>query len=164
MNAAPELERVIVVLGARAHEILAAVDFGRAEPIICEGWSEGIAASIRCAARSLSDADPLVIAVGDQPGLTPHAVGAVVRASLGDPGRPPARAVYAGVPGHPVAIPSSIRDAVMRLRGDRGASGLLGGAVEVECGAAAAGLDVDTVLELQALTGHGHAGRGPRPS
>jgi CTP:molybdopterin cytidylyltransferase MocA len=151
MNEADELEHVIVVLGAHAHEVLAAVDFGRAEPVVCEGWSEGIAASLRFAVRALADADPLVIALGDQPGLTPAAIAAVVRAALADPGAHAARAVYAGVPGHPVAICSPLLEAVMRLRGDSGAGRLLGGAAEVECGGFAKGADVDTPEQLEAL-------------
>ncbi len=151
MNAVRELERVVVVLGAHSHEVLGAVDFGRAEPIICEGWSEGIAASLRCAVGALPHADPLVIALGDQPGLTPDAVGAVVRAALADPSTAAARAVYAGVPGHPVAMRSTLLAAVMRLEGDRGAGRLLGGAAEVECAGLAVGTDVDTKDQLEAL-------------
>src|SRR5438132_10270294 len=39
--ATPQLERVVVVLGANAAEISAAIDFGRAEPVICERWRHG---------------------------------------------------------------------------------------------------------------------------
>src|ERR1700738_4133407 len=120
MNATVKLERIVVVLGAHSDEILGAVDFGRAEPIVCEGWSEGIAASLRFALRALPDADPLVIALGDQPGLTPAAIAAVACAALADAGAQAARAVYERVPGHPVAIRSPLRAAVMRLRGDSG--------------------------------------------
>jgi CTP:molybdopterin cytidylyltransferase MocA len=151
MNAADELERVIVVLGAHSHEVLCAVEFGRAEPIVCEGWSEGIAASLRHALRALPDADPLVIALGDQPGLTPAAVSAVACAALADPCAQAARAVYEGVPGHPVAIRSPLREAVMRLRGDSGAGRLLGGVPEVECARLASGVDVDTTEQLEGL-------------
>ena len=43
--AVSELERVVVVLGAHAEEILARVDLGRAEPVICPEWEDGQAAS-----------------------------------------------------------------------------------------------------------------------
>ncbi len=151
MNAAEELEQVVVVLGAHAREILDAVDFGRAKPVVCEAWREGIAASLRCALRALPDADPIVIALGDQPGLTPRAIAAVVRAALAGPGVFAARAVYAGAPGHPVALGSPLRAAVMRLRGDSGAGRLLAGAARVECAGFATGADVDTPEQLEAL-------------
>ncbi len=151
MNATPELERVVVVLGAHAQEILSAVAFGRAEPVVCDGWSEGIAASLRCAVQALRPADAIVIALGDQPGLTPAAVREVIRRAFSDPGISAARAVYAGAPGHPVALRSSLLDEVMRLRGDRGANALLAGAVEVECSDVAGGEDVDTAEQLEEL-------------
>ena len=39
--AVAELERVVVVLGSRADEVLAAVDFGRAEPVVCPTGTVG---------------------------------------------------------------------------------------------------------------------------
>lgn len=150
MTAALPRRRVVVVLGARADEVRAAVDFGSAEPLVCEGWREGIAASLRCAVEVLPEADPLVIALGDQPGLTPAAVNAVVAALEADPGAGAARAVYDGRPGHPVAIRASMRGALLRLRGDVGAGGLLAdaGVLEVECSGLGSGADVDVPSDL----------------
>ena len=48
------LERVVVVVGSRADEVLAAVDFGRAEPVVCPDWEPrpvGIAALRAAGAR-----------------------------------------------------------------------------------------------------------------
>jgi CTP:molybdopterin cytidylyltransferase MocA len=153
MTGAPELERVVVVLGAHAGQIQAAVDFGRAEPVICESWQEGIAASLRCAVESLSGADPLVIALGDQPGLTPAAVDTVLKALATHPAAPAARATYNGHPGHPVAVRTILRAALLRLRGDAGAARALtdAGALEVECSGVATGTDVDTEAQLKGL-------------
>jgi CTP:molybdopterin cytidylyltransferase MocA len=155
MTGAAGLERVVVVLGARAGEIEAAVGFGRAEPVLCQGWQEGIAASLRCAVERLPGADPLVIALGDQPGLTPAAIGAVLKALAEHREAPAARATYAGVPGHPVAVRSTLRAALLRLRGDAGAARLLvdAGALEVECSGLATPADVDTRAQLEALRG-----------
>jgi CTP:molybdopterin cytidylyltransferase MocA len=143
--------RVVVVLGAHADEIHDKVDFGTAEPVFCEGWSEGIAASLRCAVEALPDADPLVIALGDQPGLTPAAIDAVVRALEDDASASAARAVYEGTPGHPVAVRPSLRAALLRLRGDKGAGRLLidAGALEVECSHLGSGCDVDAPEDLR---------------
>jgi molybdenum cofactor cytidylyltransferase len=153
MTEAAQLERVVVVLGAHAAKIRGAVDFGRAEPIVCEGWKEGIAASLRCAVEWLPEADPLVIGVGDQPGLTPAAIDAVLKALGDDPSASAARATYDGSPGHPVAVRATLRGALLRLRGDAGAGRLLtdSGTVEVECSGLGAGADVDTRGHLKAL-------------
>ena len=48
MLAVPALDRVVVMLGAAADEVGAAVRFASAEPIVCRGWEEGMAASLRC--------------------------------------------------------------------------------------------------------------------
>jgi len=151
MTSAAGLEQVVVVLGARVEEVRAGVDFGTAEPVVCEGWEEGIAASLRCAVEALPDADPLVIALGDQPGITPAAVDAVLAALEGDPASPAARAVYDGAPGHPVAVRASLRAPLLRLRGDAGAGRLLAdaGALEVECSSLASGADVDTPEQIE---------------
>ncbi len=144
------LPRVAVILGARADEVRAAVDLRPAEVVVCDEWREGIAASVRCAVQALPGADPLVIALGDQPGLTPACVDAVVGALEADPAARAARAVYDGRPGHPVAIRASLRGALLRVRGDQGAGRLLvdAGALEVECSGLGSGLDVDTPEDL----------------
>jgi molybdenum cofactor cytidylyltransferase len=145
--------RVVVVLGAHASEIEEKIDFGTAEPVLCEDWSEGIAASLRCAVETLPEADPLVVTVGDQPGITPAAIDAVVKGLAEDPNAPATRAVYDGRPGHPVALRPSLRAPILRLRGDAGAGRLLAdaGALEVECSGLADGADVDSVEDLDAL-------------
>jgi molybdenum cofactor cytidylyltransferase len=145
--------RVVVVLGAHASEIEEKVDFGSAEPVLCEDWREGIAASLRCAVETLPEADPLVIALGDQPGITPAAIDAVVKALSDDPNPPAGRAVYDGAPGHPVALRPALRAAILRLCGDAGAGRLLAdaGVLEVECSGLADGADVDSFEDLEAL-------------
>ena len=60
----------VVVLGHAADEILAAVDLQGAEPVVCEGWREGQAASLRCGVKALGDVDAAVVVLGDQPRIT----------------------------------------------------------------------------------------------
>jgi CTP:molybdopterin cytidylyltransferase MocA len=50
VEAVPAIERTVVVLGARADEIRAGVDFGSAEVVVCDSWEE--ARRHRCAAAS----------------------------------------------------------------------------------------------------------------
>jgi molybdenum cofactor cytidylyltransferase len=143
--AVAELERIVVVLGAHAAGILAAVDFGEAEPVICEDWREGQGASLRCGVDALSDADKLIVTLGDQPLITAR----VIARFLHEPGG--TRAVYNGRPGHPVVLSAEQIQAVQALTGDRGARELIGDGVTIECGGLGSGRDVDTPEDLEEI-------------
>jgi len=151
MLAVPALDRVVVVLGAAAEDIGAAVRFASAEPLVCADWAEGMAASLRCGAGELRDADWVVVTLGDMPGVTPEAIEAVLGA-IGDD-VDAVRAAYGGEGGHPVALSRALLERVGTLRGDVGARDLLRGARvrEVEAGALARPDDVDTPEELEAI-------------
>lgn len=137
---------VTVVLGAcggRAAELVPDVPH-----LLCPDWDEGIGASLAHGLRHLitrPDADAVLVHLVDLPDVT-----ADVPRRLLAKGAGPAdlrRAVYDGVPGHPVLIG---RDhwapLVAELAGDRGANAYLRrhGADEVECSDLATGLDVDS--------------------
>jgi molybdenum cofactor cytidylyltransferase len=142
----PELERVVVVLGAYAEVLLEQVDFMRAEPVVCERWREGQAASLRRGVEELSGAEKLIVTLGDQPLIT----GEVVARFLREP--PGARAVYRGRPGHPVVLGADHLHAVMSLTGDHGARGLLHGGPEIElAGTGDLARHVDTPEDLEAI-------------
>src|SRR5579859_286707 len=127
-----ELERVVVVLGAGAEEILARVELRRAEAVVCDRWHEGLSASLRCGIEALTGADKIVVTLGDEPLMTPAVIARFAGLAPGT------RATYEGRPGHPVVLgPEQIR-AVRDLRGDHGARELLADAATVECGALAA--------------------------
>jgi CTP:molybdopterin cytidylyltransferase MocA len=146
--AVSELERVAVVIGAAAEEILARVDFMRAEPVVCSDWSEGQSASLRCGIEFLTreaDVSRVIVTLGDQPRVGPELIGRFV----GEP--PGTRAVYDGVPGHPVVLgPVQLR-AIAGVRGDKGARELLQGGNTIECGDSSAVRDVDTPEDLEAI-------------
>jgi molybdenum cofactor cytidylyltransferase len=144
-TAVAALERVVVVLGAWAAEVRAAVAFGRAEPVVCAGWADGQAASLRCGVAALGDAERVLVTLGDEPGVTP----AVIERLLGAP--PASRATYRGRPGHPVVLGPAQLAAVAALDGDTGARALLRGGREVECADLADGRDVDTLEDLEAI-------------
>ena len=142
--AVPALERIVVVLGARAEEILAAVDLLDAEPVVCEDWAEGQAASLRCGLRALPGAQRVLVTLGDQP-LPP----AVVARLTGEP--PGTRASFDGAPGHPVVLGPEHARLAERLDGDRGLRDALRDARLVECGDLARGRDVDTPEDLEEI-------------
>lgn len=149
--AVPAVERFVVVLGARADEIRARVDLHGAEPVICPSWGEGQAESLKAGLRALDDVDGAMILLGDQPGMTPAAIDAVLAHF---DGTRPLRAVYDGSPGHPVVIPRSLIPRALELEGDAGARELLedARALRVEVGHLCRPADVDTPADLDALS------------
>jgi CTP:molybdopterin cytidylyltransferase MocA len=141
----PELERVLVVLGAAAELVLARVDFKRAEQIVCEDWAEGQAASLRCGLAALDGVEKVLVTLGDEPRITSAAIARFVA----EPGG--TRARYGGRPGHPVVLGPEQIAAARRLSGDEGARAVLRGGPTIECGELCSGADVDTPEDLEAL-------------
>ncbi|MEY2534452.1 MAG: hypothetical protein QOF29_2362 [bacterium] len=152
MLAVPDLDRVVVVLGAGAEHVAAAVKLADAEAVVCPDWTEGMAASLRCGVEAAGDADWVVVTLGDQPGITPEAIEAVIAATT-DTDTDAVRAEYGGRAGHPVALSRALLRRVGDLRGDVGARDLLAGATvrPVETGHLASPEDVDTPEELEAI-------------
>jgi molybdenum cofactor cytidylyltransferase len=140
-----ELEQIVVVLGAHAAGILARVDFMHADPVICEEWREGIAASLRCGIQELAGAERVIVTLGDQPLVTPEVIARFLDAEPGT------RATYHGRPGHPVVLGAEQMKKISELKGDVGARELLGEAPEIECSQLCSGLDIDTRDDLEAV-------------
>ena len=87
VDGVPMLERVlatvesagigerVVVLGARAGDVLAAIDLRGARAVVCETWRDGQAASLHAGLAALpEDAERALVVLGDGPGLDPRAV------------------------------------------------------------------------------------------
>ena len=146
--AVAELDRVAVVLGASAEDILSRVEFMRAEPVVCERWHEGQALSLRRGIEYLTDGRDVrkvIVTLGDQPRVTP----ALIARFVGEP--PGTRAVFGGVPGHPAVLGPVQMRAIGSMRGDQGARQLLLGGATIECGDSSAVRDVDTPEDLEAI-------------
>ena len=150
--AVPALERVVLVLGARAEEVRSRIDLHGAEVAVCESWAEGQAESLKTGLRAIEDLDAAVILLGDQPGITPAAIEAVLAHF---DGTRPLRAVYDGSPGHPVLLTRELMRRSMELTGDAGARELLedARALRVEVGHLCRPVDVDTPADLDLLRG-----------
>jgi CTP:molybdopterin cytidylyltransferase MocA len=144
------LDPVIVVLGADADRLAAAVDLQGATAVVCQRWAEGQSASLRAGLDAAGDR-PVVVVLGDQPLLHPAAVERVIAARR--PGAIAVRATYAGCPGHPVLLERVLVGRAHELEGDEGARSLLegGDVVEVPCDGLGGDLDVDTPQDLAAL-------------
>jgi molybdenum cofactor cytidylyltransferase len=151
LAAVPELERTVVVLGARADEVRAAVDMHGADVTVADDWEEGQAASLRAGLAALDDVDGAMILLGDQPGITPAAIAAVL---VHFDGTRALRAVYDGEPGHPVVLQRQLVKEALNLRGDSGARELLeaSGVRRIEVGHLCEPADVDTPADLDRLS------------
>jgi CTP:molybdopterin cytidylyltransferase MocA len=155
--AVPGLDARLLVLGANAERIITAVDLHGHEVVLCVGWREGLAASVRAgvAAAQAAGADAILITLGDQPRVSAEAIARVLAARGGPEGSSKAvRASYAGVPGHPALLEDSLFDTLLGLRGDAGARGAFDPATThlVPCEDVAAATDVDLAGDLAALS------------
>jgi len=143
------LDRVVVVLGAEAEQVLEAVDLHGAEPVVCERWADGQSASLACGLGAVQEAEAVVIVLGDQPDISATAVGRVLdaRSHTGA-----VRATYGGQPGHPVVLERSQIPALRDVTGDVGARNvIMRGLREVACDDLGGGQDVDTPDQLAGL-------------
>ncbi len=148
------LQEVVLVLGARADAVAAAVEVGRGRIVRSDHWAEGMAASLQVGVAAEPDADVVLILLGDQPRVTPAVIERVLaRATREGDAFVAARAAYGGVPGHPVALGRDLLRLVPTLRGDAGARDLLAErkAQLVESGDLGDGTDVDTPEQLEAI-------------
>ncbi|MDQ1054712.1 nicotine blue oxidoreductase [Arthrobacter sp. SORGH_AS 212] len=156
---------VVVVLGAGAVDVVAAAHLGRCRIVANPDWQSGMGSSFLLGERTADPADHLLVALVDQPGLTPETVARLLAAHR--PGRITAAAyrrrdLNGGSPvsqllrGHPLLIDASLRAAVAAtVTGDAGARGFLRAhpelVDEVDCTDQSTGEDIDTPGQLRLL-------------
>jgi CTP:molybdopterin cytidylyltransferase MocA len=153
---ASAVDRVVVVVGSGADEVLGAVELGRAEPIVCERWDKGQSASLARGLGELDGCDAAVVTLGDQPRMSPIAIARVI-AARGD-GAAAVRATYGGDPGHPVLLERELFEPLRDVTGDHGARNVLRSVRtrEVPCDDLGGGEDVDTRSQLDFLRAGGN--------
>jgi CTP:molybdopterin cytidylyltransferase MocA len=129
--AAGGVDEVVVVLGHEAAAVGAALALPPlARVLVNPVHAQGQSTSLRAGLAALApDASAAVVLLGDQPGVRPDAVRALVRAHRDDP-RPVLRAAYAGRAGHPVLLGRAVWEEAAALRGDQGARALMARAPE----------------------------------
>ena len=148
MLSVPAIDPVVVVLGAHADEIRAAVDLSGADVVVCDAWADGQSASLQAGVDALGDVEAAVITLGDQPFISAEVIAGV----LDHRGRHLAvRATYDGAPGLPVLLERRLLDHVSELEGDNGARTLLEGdnVYTWEVGRMCDPTDIDTPERLQ---------------
>lgn len=151
VRAAAAVGRAGVVLGAAREDVERVLDSAEVGPRLRvdvlpnDAWSEGIASSVRVAARwaRALRADALVLHLVDQPFVDAGHLERLVGAY--HTGVPLVGTGYAGVVGAPALFSRPLFGALDRLEGDRGAAAILRAHAETRAVAAPeAAVDVDT--------------------
>ena len=138
----------VCVLGGAADAVRAQVRLDGFEVVVNEGFGTGCSSSI-AAALGVVDADVLVLMLGDQPGVTPDAVRALVD-GRGDAAL--AACAYDDGRGHPLAFARSTFGALAELHGDKAVWKLMDrGPVKEVRVAGPIPRDVDTRADYEAL-------------
>ncbi|MGH3343585.1 MAG: nucleotidyltransferase family protein, partial [Carbonactinosporaceae bacterium] len=147
---------VHAVLGAAYDAVVAAADLSGVVVVHNPDWRSGMGSSLRAGLAALPpDAGAVVVALADQPGVTPEGVRRLRTAYRG--GARVAVATYGGSRRHPVLLARETWDEVARLAvGDVGARPFLAAhpvlVVPVACDDAGSPADIDTPEDLVRLT------------
>ena len=147
-------DTLIVVVGSDAEAVRAELGDLDARVVVNDDWQSGLASSLLAGVAAVdTNANAILVALGDQPGLDPRVVRAVIdRWKAGDCAIVAAR--YRGEQGHPVLFARSVFSELATLTGDRGAKpvierdALRAAFVDID---APAPRDVDTRDDLDAL-------------
>jgi len=119
------LASLVVVLGREAAAVRHALVGVPARFALNRRYAAGLAGSLRAGIRALPpDAGGALVALGDQPGVPPDVVAALLAAFRAGAG-PIVAPQYAGVRGHPVIFARTLFPELLRLRGDEGARRVL---------------------------------------
>jgi molybdenum cofactor cytidylyltransferase len=114
-------DQLVCVLGGGAEEVRAKVDLNGVEVVVNEVFGSGCSSSI-AASLPVIAGDVLVLMLGDQPGVTPASVRALL-AGRGD--APLAVCRYDDGRGHPFALSRAVFGELGDLHGDKGVWKLL---------------------------------------
>ena len=144
---------VVVVVGAEAAAVRAALAGLRVRIVENGEWAEGMGGSIARGVAALGpDLDAAVVALGDQPRITPAHLRTLAE-RIGETGKPIVASSYDGVLGAPCAFAREEFARLAALEGDVGARRLVRSGEEpvemVEF--AGANLDIDTPEDVRAL-------------
>ena len=145
-------DQLLVTLGGSADEVREHVDLSGAQVVLNEAYGTGCSSSIAAAVSALDPrCNVLVLLLGDQPGVTPGHVRALL-AGRGDAELAVCR--YEDARGHPFAFARSVFPALAALHGDKGVWKLLEGRAEEVVEVAVPGTlprDVDTWDDYRAV-------------
>jgi molybdenum cofactor cytidylyltransferase len=116
-------DQIVVALGGAADDVRAGVDLTGADVVVNDAFGSGCSSSIAAALTALDPrCDVLVLLLGDQPGVTPAAVTALI---AGRADAPLAICRYDDGRGHPIAFAKRTFPELAGLHGDKGVWRLL---------------------------------------
>ena len=145
-------DQLVVPIGGAADEVRERVDLSGAEVVVNYDYGEGCSSSIAAALGAVDPrCDVLVLMLGDQPGVTPATVQALL---AGRADAPLAVCRYDDGRGHPLAFARRIFPQLADLHGDKGVWRLLDERADEVVEVRVAGnvpLDVDTPEDYQAV-------------
>jgi len=118
-----EPPRVVAVVRPGSAALAATLKEEGCEVTVCENASDGMGASLACAARAAGPAGAYVVALADMPFVRPSTISAV-REALGG-GAALAAPYFRTRRGHPVGISGRFYERLIVLTGDEGARKLL---------------------------------------
>jgi len=118
---AADVDEVVVVVGSEGDAVRAALDGLDVRVITNDGWSEGIAGSLRTGIAALgAEIDAAMIVLGDEPCVeSAHIVALLAAYAASD--REIAVPSYRGERTHPVIFARPVFSELLALGGDRGA-------------------------------------------
>jgi molybdenum cofactor cytidylyltransferase len=145
-------DQLVVPIGGAADEVRERVDLSGADVVVNYDFGQGCSSSIAAALETVDErCDVLVLMLGDQPGVTP----ATVRALIDGRGDAPlAVCRYDDGRGHPLAFDRSLFSKLADLHGDKGVWRLMDERADEVVEVRIAGnvpLDVDTPEDYQAV-------------
>jgi molybdenum cofactor cytidylyltransferase len=151
-------DQIVVAIGGAADDVRATVDLTGTEVVVNDAYGSGCSSSIAAALTALDPrCDLLVLLLGDQPGVTPGAVTALI---AGGADTPLAVCRYDDGRGHPIAFARRTFAGLADLHGDKGVWRLLDRAGHDVAEVPIAGpipRDVDTQEDYEAVMAVGQA-------
>jgi molybdenum cofactor cytidylyltransferase len=116
-------DQLVVAVGGHASQVRAQVDLRGADVVVNEAYGSGCSSSIAAALGAVDPrCDVLVLMLGDQPGVTPATVAALL---AGRDGSSLAVCLYEDGRGHPLAFGRAVFGDLAALHGDKGVWKLL---------------------------------------
>jgi molybdenum cofactor cytidylyltransferase len=155
---ASALDEVVLVLGAHADEILAAVDLGRARIVVNRDYAAGMSSSLRAGVGALGDqVERLVVILGDQPDISAVLIDELLELQTSS-GLSAAALSLEGMLHPPVVLDRSLWDDLRQLQGDVGCRAVIRGRPEQvaplpHVGRRGHPTDIDTIDDYQQLIG-----------
>lgn len=149
------LENVVVVVGAHAQRVKAALKGLPVRVVLNRRWAEGMSTSLAIGLRALgSDVQAALVVLADQPGLTVELLRSLT-AHYQTTRAPIVAPFYRGRRGNPVLFDRTLFAELQAVKGDQGGRALLtryrSSVEEVAVDDAAVLIDVDTRQDYRAL-------------